>query len=117
MHFQVKSMLANEFARSFYQTMVNRSAIEVAMHAARRQLYTEGLVGDTEPSGFGLPVLYLRGSGALLAPLEAPPLSLEGARESRTPDLGRSWGREGATLPDQFAHRPSFGTADAEHTA
>lgn len=118
MHFQVKSMMANEFARSFYRSMVNRSAIEVAMHAARRALYTGGLVGDTERSGFGLPVLYLRGSGALLPPLEVPSTSLKGgAPESRIPDLSRAWGRDVGNRPEQFPSRSAVGGAGAEYNA
>lgn len=94
MHFQVESSLANEFARAFYEALVERAAIEVAMHAARRQLYTSGVVGESQRTGFGLPVLYLRGSGALLTPLESPAASTESvgepraASEPRTNDLG-----------------------------
>jgi hypothetical protein len=83
MHFQIKSSLANEFARAFYEALVERAAIEVAMHAARRQLYTSGVVGDSQRTGFGLPVLYLRGSGALLTPLESPAASPSSAGEPR----------------------------------
>ena len=72
MHFRVESSLANEFARAFYEALVERTPIEVAMHAARRQLYISGVVGESQRTGFGLPVLYLRGSGALLTPLESP---------------------------------------------
>jgi hypothetical protein len=71
MNFQVENLLANEFARAFYETLAQRQPIEVAMHAARRQLYTSGVERETQRSGFGLPVLYLRGSGTLLSPLES----------------------------------------------
>jgi hypothetical protein len=117
MHFEVKSMLANEFARSFYEAMVKRAAIEIAMHAARRQLYTSGVMGDSQRSGFGLPVLYLRGSGALLTPLEVPATSIEGAAESRMADLGRPRLREGEKHSEEFSARsPDVGSGD-RHTA
>jgi len=100
MHFLVESSLANEFARAFYKSLVERAAIEVAMHAARRQLYTSGVVGDSQRSGFGLPVLYLRGSGALLTPLESPTVSVEDPAGEQSaaadslpsgPGLSRAW--------------------------
>lgn len=105
MHFQVKSMLANEFARSFYEAMVKRATIEVAMHEARRQLYTSGVTGDSQRSGFGLPVLYLRGSGALLTPLEVPVTSIEGAGEPRIAELGRPQLPEGEKHSEEFSAR------------
>jgi len=119
MHFQVKSMLANEFARSFYEAMVKRAAIEVAMHEARRQLYTSGVTGDSQRSGFGLPVLYLRGSGALLTPLEVPETSIEGAGESRIAELRRprlSEG-EGEKHSEEFSARSPHGGSSDQHTA
>lgn len=98
MHFQVQSSLANEFARAFYAELVKRAAIEVAMHAARRQLYTSGVVGESERTGFGLPVLYLRGSGALLTPLESSSTSTESAGEPRGAAEARPIG-QGITRP------------------
>ncbi len=94
MHFKVKSALANDFARSFYETAVSRDAIEVAMHSARRKLYTDGVMGDAQRGEFGLPVLYLRGSGALLMPLEVPAASIQGLPESRVADASRPPARE-----------------------
>ncbi|MFD1047533.1 CHAT domain-containing protein, partial [Kibdelosporangium lantanae] len=38
MHFQVKSAMANKFARDFYQPLMQQKPIEVAMHAGRRAL-------------------------------------------------------------------------------
>jgi hypothetical protein len=73
MHFKVKSELANEFARAFYDTLAERTGIEVAMHAARRKLYVGGVMDEAKRGAFGFPVLYLRGSGALLTPLEVAP--------------------------------------------
>jgi CHAT domain len=72
MHFQVKSALVNEFARAFYDKMKERTDIEIAMHAARRELFLSEVGDESQRGGFGLPVLYLRGSGALLTPLEVP---------------------------------------------
>lgn len=88
MHFQIKSDLANEFARAFYDKMKERTEIEIAMHAARRQLFVSGAMGESQRAGFGLPVLYLRESGALLTPLEVatPPVrSVFAAPESGRP--------------------------------
>jgi hypothetical protein len=72
MHFQIRSEIANVFARAFYDTLKERTEIAVAMHAARRLLYVRGVEDESQRAGFGLPVLYLRGSGVLLAPVEAP---------------------------------------------
>jgi hypothetical protein len=117
MHFQVKSMLANEFARSFYEAMVKRATIEVAMHEARRQLYISGVTGDSHRSGFGLPVLYLRGSGALLTPLEVPVTSIEGAGEPRIAELGRPRLWEGEKHSEEFSARSPHGGSGDQQTA
>jgi hypothetical protein len=68
MHFRIKSLLANTFARAFYERLMARSPIEIAMHVARRQLYLGGIADEAHRSGFGLPVLYLRESSPLLTP-------------------------------------------------
>ncbi len=89
MHFKVENLLANEFACTFYENMAQRQPIEVAMHAARRQLMS-GDEGETGRGGFGLPVLYLRGSGALLSPLESSPKrTVIGGRPSASGEYAR----------------------------
>ncbi|WP_433043975.1 CHAT domain-containing protein [Dactylosporangium sp. CS-033363] len=83
MHFKIKSLLANTFARAFYENLVARHPIEVAMHVARRQLYLGGMADEANRSGFGLPVLYLRESSPLLTPpvpRKAPPSRRRSAR-------------------------------------
>jgi hypothetical protein len=99
MHFQIQSQLANEFARAFYSEMKERAEIEVAMHAARRVIFVGGAMGEGPRGAFGLPVLYLRGSGALLTPLEVetPP-----ARSVRAQSqAGRTTPGEGAEYDDE----------------
>jgi len=68
MNFRIKTLLANTFARAFYDKLVARNPIEVAMHAARRQMYLSGIPDEMHRSSFGLPVLYLRESSPLLSP-------------------------------------------------
>jgi hypothetical protein len=89
MHFQVESKLANEFARSFYDKLAQRTGIEVAMYAARRQMGVGEVMGEAKRGSFGLPVLYLRGSGALLTPLEVPAPTVRTLVESTAAEPSR----------------------------
>ncbi|MEV4623911.1 CHAT domain-containing protein [Asanoa sp. NPDC049573] len=120
MNFKIKSLLANTFARAFYQNLVARSPIEVAMHAARRQLYLSGITDESHRRGFGLPVLYLRESSPLLSPAMLSPSSATGSGGGRVtaprgPDNRSGAGqlvvdRPGADRPDSVAftgRRPS----------
>jgi hypothetical protein len=107
MHFQVKGALANEFARAFYDKMKERTEIEIAMHAARRQLFVSGVMGESSRAGFGLPVLYLRGSGALLTPLEVPAPTVRSvlAAETDRPAAPRETQPYRPTVPRQADRR------------
>jgi len=105
MHFQIESRVANEFARSFYDKLAQRTGIELAMHAARRQVYVGGVQGEVGRGAFGLPVLYLRESGALLTPLEVPAATVRTAVESTALEPSRPISRD--TLRDDdkpFVH-------------
>jgi hypothetical protein len=82
MQFKVNSARANMFARVFYDRLMQRDRIELAMHKGVREL-SAAAVGTTGRSDFGIPVLYLRGNAQLLAPIASqtrqdPQISLGG---------------------------------------
>jgi hypothetical protein len=116
MHFRVESKLANEFARSFYEKLPQRIGIEVAMHAARRQLYVGGVMGEAERGAFGLPVLYLRGSGALLTPLEVP-TPPRAVVESMAAEPPGPISRDAQRYGDQVSLRPLVREAERRQDA
>ncbi|MEV0273370.1 CHAT domain-containing protein [Hamadaea sp. NPDC050747] len=104
MHYQVQLRLANQFARAFYQALVDRRPIEVAMHHARRELYLSGMMGESQQrAGFGLPVLYLRESGPLLTPALVPVSASAGGSGPRVAEPsgppGESPGSQQGTAP------------------
>jgi hypothetical protein len=99
MHFRIKSLLANTFARAFYENLMARSPIEVAMHVARRQLYLGGITDEVHRSGFGLPVLYLRESSPLLIPAQLAKSSSVGSGGVRVVGPGGPDERAGSAQP------------------
>jgi hypothetical protein len=113
MHFQVKSSLANEFARSFYDKLAQRTGIEVAMHAARRHVYVGGVQGEVGRGAFGLPVLYLRDSGTLLTPLEVPTATVRAVVESTASEPSRPGLREKLRDDEKVHAHPERSDADS----
>lgn len=93
MHFDVKSVMANKFARAFYEPLMHDKSIEVALHAGRRQLRL-GANSAGEGRNFGMPMLYLRDYSPLLVARPAQPSS-KGGRFSM-----RSGGPPSASYPD-----------------
>ncbi|MET8849873.1 CHAT domain-containing protein [Amycolatopsis sp. NPDC004625] len=90
MHFEVKSVVANKFARAFYDPLVQHKSIEVALHAGRRTLRLAAS-STAEGRNFGMPVLYLREYSPLLTARPGAPSSKSGGVTLR--------GGEPATAP------------------
>lgn len=118
MHFQVEIRLANEFARSFYDNLAKRAGIEVAMYAARRHVSVAEAQGEVGRGAFGLPVLYLRESGALLTPLEVPTPPVRTVAESTAAEPLRPVLRDSQRDDDQLhLHPATIRDADRRHAA
>ncbi|GAC1380857.1 MAG: hypothetical protein NVS4B7_09500 [Ktedonobacteraceae bacterium] len=67
MQYKVENALSNAFASEFYQALIESRTIEAAMQQGRAQIL-DNLRGWSVSRAFGVPVLYLRSSGGLLAP-------------------------------------------------
>ena len=80
MQYRVESSIANRFARAFYTALVKSMSVDFAMQAARMEI-SDSDDWNTK-SSFGLPVLYLRHPGALLAETDDAPGQ---ARPPQTP--------------------------------
>jgi hypothetical protein len=90
MHFEVKSVMANKFARAFYEPLMQHKSIEVALHAGRRALRLASN-GAAEGRNFGMPVLYLREYSPLLVARPAPPSSKGGGFTLRGSDSASAY--------------------------
>jgi CHAT domain-containing protein len=112
MHFQVQNQVANEFAQSFYRKLAERTGIEVAMHAARRELRNAAPSGEAELADFAVPVLYLRGSGALLTPLEVPAPPVRTVAESTAAEPPRPVMPDAQRYGDQGYPHPAVPGAE-----
>src|SRR5207253_130966 len=67
MQYKIENALGNDFASKFYQALIAYRTIEAAVQEGRAQIL-ENIRGWSVSRAFGVPVLYLRGSGALFAP-------------------------------------------------
>jgi hypothetical protein len=74
MQFEIKSMVASRFARTFYSQLLTGSSLELAVQDSRQAIRRD-FKGWAESRAFGLPVFYLRGEGGLLAPRREKPAS------------------------------------------
>jgi len=70
MQYPINTLVANKFASAFYEALVSFKSIDAAILAGRLEILPE--ISDWKKSiSFGLPVLYLRESGSLIAPQTA----------------------------------------------
>ncbi len=74
LHYRVENRIGNAIARAFHAELAERHSVEAALNAARQ--VAESSRRDTALfASFGLPVLYLRGVGQVLAPSERTTLT------------------------------------------
>ncbi len=66
MQCRVRNLVANQFARRFYEALAKGEAVDAAVQMARSRIREESK-DPADRLAFGLPVLYLRESGALFA--------------------------------------------------
>jgi CHAT domain/Double zinc ribbon len=66
MQYKVQAQIANVFARAFYQALAENKTVDVAVRDGRREIPMQ-FRDQGKGHAYGLPVLYLRRTGALFA--------------------------------------------------